>query len=331
MKNTKIRRAALAVTLVMLTALTLSGCKPSKKSVEKSSWYKELKKENKSLKKKLDSYENRIEKEDNMSEDDRRARDYLDKIARDRVNKLEIGYADNMEGGEFLTDNQAAFCMSTAIADRADLCSLYTPEEIEEMYGPGYEYILYDENNAVYEIMVYEGDYVVFTDLPDRVYYSYDASALGEAMLHFKNGYPDSNLLHRLADTPFITDKDDNYYDNRTARQVANQIDRMDKEKTSRKDAVRYWGKSKKGTSYQFFHHGNKMKITVYDEFISIRNMDDKITWYKASAEDIDTIKSFFADSKNPGKTTKKAKEEDSDSEKNHYEDMNTESSEEDS
>ena len=330
MKKTRIRRTAGILAMVILTALTLSGCKPSKKSVEKSSWYKELKKENKSLKKKLDSYENRIEKEDNLSEDERRARDYLARIARDRINKLEVGYSDNMEGGEFLTDNQAAFSMSTAIADRADLCSLYTPEEIEKMYGPGYEYILYDEDNAVYEIMVYEGDYVVFTDLPNRVYYSYDASALGEALLHYKNGYPDSNLLHRLADTPFITDKDDNYYDNRTARKVANQIYHMDKEKTSRKDAVKYWGKSKKGTSYQFYHHGNQMKITVYDEFISIRNMDDNVTWYKASAEDIKVIKDAFADSKNPGKTSKKGKKS-INSDKNHYEEMSTDSSEGDS
>lgn len=64
--------------------------------------------------------------------------------------------------------------------------------------------------NAVYEIMIFGGNYIVFTDLPNNVYYAYNASAIGDAFLHFKNGYPNSKLFHRMADTPLITNTEEN-------------------------------------------------------------------------------------------------------------------------
>ena len=104
--------------------------------------------------------------------------------------------------------------------------------------------LVYDEDNACYEIMVYAGNYVVFLDLPDRVYYAYDASALGEAFLHYKEGYPNSKLLHRFADSPLITDAKGNYYDRTTAYKTANAIDRMEKEQTDKKKAEKELGHS---------------------------------------------------------------------------------------
>ena len=322
-----IKGRMLILALALLTAAGLPGCSPSRKKVEKSKYYKELKEENKALKKEIKSLESKVEKENNISEDARRARDYLDKIARDHVIKMEIGYADNMEGGELIADKEAVFSMATSIAQKADECTKYTADQVAALYGPGYEYILYDEDNACYEIMVYGGNYVVFLDLPDRVYYAYDASALGEAFLHYRKGYPNSKLLHRFADTPFITDSDHNYYDRRTAYQAANQIDRMDKEVSSRKKAKKYWGKSKKGKSYTFYHHGNTMKMTLYDIFVRLENMDGKVTWYKASASDIDKIRTIFKTGKNPGKASDVASgsTEDEAGDKTHYEEMETE------
>ena len=314
-------RTALCFGLVLILISSLCGCQPSKKKVLNSSYYKELKKENKKLKKQLKEMEGKVEKENNISEDTRRAEDYLDRIARDRIIKMEIGYADNMEGGEFITDNTAAFSMATAIAVRADECSRYTAKEVEDLYGPGYEYILYDEDNACYEVKVFDGNYVIFLDLPDRVYYAYDACALGEAFLHYKEGYPNSKLLHRFADSPFITDTAGNYYDRRTAYKAANAIDRMEKEPTEKKKAVKDWGKNKKGKTYTFYHHGNTMKMTLYDKYVRLENMDEKATWYKASEEDINKIRDIFKKNKNPGKgESHNNNQEDSDEQPQHDE-----------
>lgn len=321
----KNRRLISVLLLSLILTLSLTGCEPSKKKVVNSKYYKELKKKNKELKKQIKELEGEVEQENNISEDTKRAEDYLERIGRDRVIKMEVGYADNMEGGEFITDNEAAFSMATAIALRADKCTKYSADQIKKMYGPGYEYILYDEDNACYEIMVYAGNYVVFLDMPDRVYYAYDASALGEAFLHYKEGYPNSKLLHRLADSPLITDSKNNYYDRTTAYKAANAIDRMEKEKTDKKAAMKDWGKSKKGRTWTFYHHGNTMTITLYDRYIRLENMDEKAEWYKASEEDVNKVKEIFEEGKNPGKEEKDASDKDKNSkEQTHEEEMDT-------
>lgn len=298
--------AVLIITIVLVFSLT--GCKASKKKVLSSSYYKELKKENKKLKKENKSLKSKVDAENDITEDEQRAIDYLEKISRDHLVKLEVGYADRMEASEFVED-EAVFSLATAIASRADKTTKYTPDEISEKYGPGYEYILYDEDNAIYEIMVFGGNYIVFTDLPNNVYYAYNASAIGDAFLHYKDGYPNSTLFHRLAETPLITSDKGNCYENDVAFSVANYIDRMDKKKSNEARAKKKWGKKaakklSKGREYTFYHHGNTMKLTVYDEYYTITNMDGKTSWYHAPKESVAKLKEFF-------KVKKESKESD--------------------
>ena len=158
------RRSKYVVLLISLVLIfSLTGCKASKKKVLESSYYKELQKENKKLKKQNKSLKSKVDAENDMTEDEQRASDYLEKISRDHLVKLEVGYADNMDGSEFI-EEEAVFSLATIIASRADKTTKYTPDEVKEKYGPGYEYILYDEDNAIYEIMVYGGNYIVFTN-----------------------------------------------------------------------------------------------------------------------------------------------------------------------
>lgn len=297
----KRRKLLMVAGCCLLAICSITGCKPSKKKIVSSTYYKELRKEKEKLEKENKQLKKEVEAQDEPSADEKRAEDYLDKIMRDRLIKLEIGYADNMDGSEFV-ENTAAFAMATAIAKRADLTVKYTPEEVEEKFGPGYEYILYDEDNAIYEIFVYGGNYVVFTDLPNNVYYAQNASVLGEAFLHYKDGYPDSTLLHRLADAALIIDGADICYENDTASAAAILINNMDKTKSSRKEARQEWkedtGKKKnfvpKSSAYTFYHHGNTMRLTVYDKYIRIENMDGKKTWFRTEKEAVDELKAVF-------------------------------------
>lgn len=292
------RRIYAVLILSIVLVLSLTGCKASKKKVLSSSYYKELKKENKKLKKENKSLKSKVDAENDMTEDEQRASDYLEKISRDHLVKLEVGYADNMNGSEFVED-EAVFSLATSIALRADKTTKYTPEEVKEKYGPGYEYILYDEDNAVYEIMIFGGNYIVFTDLPNNVYYAYNASAIGDAFLHFKNGYPNSKLFHRMADTPLITNTDGKCYENEVAFSVANYIDQMNKKKSNEARAKKKWGKqaAKKignGKEYTFYHHGNTMKLVIYDEYFTITNMNGKTVWYHAEKEAVIKMKNIF-------------------------------------
>ena len=290
------RYVVLLMSLVLIFSLT--GCKASKKKVLESSYYKELQKENKKLKKENKTLKSKVDAENDMTEDEQRASDYLEKISRDHLVKLEVGYADNMDGSEFV-EEEAVFSLATTIASRADKTTKYTPDEVKEKYGPGYEYILYDEDNAVYEIMVYGGNYIVFTDLPNNVYYAYNASAIGDAFLHFRNGYPNSKLFHRLADAPLIVNDKGRCYENEVASSVATYIDQMSKKKSNEARAKKKWGKKaakkiSKGRTYTFYHHGNTMKLVVYDEYFTITNMNGKTVWYHAEKAAITKLKDLF-------------------------------------
>ncbi len=292
------KNIGIALIISLVIALSLTGCKPSKKKVLASSYYKELKKENKKLKQENKSLKSKVDAENDMTEDEQRASDYLEKISRDHLVKLEVGYADNMDGSEFV-EEEAVFSLATSIAARADKTTKYTPDEVKQKYGPGYEYILYDEDNAIYEIMVYGGNYIVFTDLPNNVYYAYNASAIGDAFLHYKNGYPNSRLFHRLADAPLIINDKGRCYENEVASSVATYIDQMSKKKSNEARAKKKWGKKaarklSKGRTYTFYHHGNTMKLVVYDEYFTITNMNGKSVWYHAEKEAVVKLKDIF-------------------------------------
>lgn len=317
--------AFFVVATAMVFALT--GCKASKKKVLESTYYKELKKENNKLKKENKALQSKVDAENDVTEEEQRSSDYLEKITRDTLVKLEVGYADDMESSTFVED-KAVFSAATAIAERADRTTKYTPEEVEKLYGPGYEYILYDEDNAVYEVMVYGGNYVVFTDLPNNVYYVYNASEIGDAFVHFKNGYPNSKLMHRLADTPLITSKTGKYYENDVAFSAANFIDQMSKKKSTEARAKKKWGKKtakklKNGKSYTFYHHGNTMNVTIYDEYFSIRNMNGKTTWYHAEKATVKKLKNIFK-TKKTSSDTGSEKDDESDTAQEHYDEIET-------
>ncbi|MBR0410948.1 MAG: hypothetical protein IJI25_08100 [Eubacterium sp.] len=341
MMRNSIRRLCIMIFACLVISAALTGCKPSKKKVQSSGYYKELNKKYKKVKKENEKLKKELAERDAPSENGQRASDYLAKIVRDRIISIEVGNADNMRGGELIQD-EVLFSAATAIAKRADLTSRYTPEQVKEKYGPGYEYILYDEDNAVYEIMVYGGNYVVFTDLPNNVYYAYNAGALGDALIQYRNGYPYSRLLHRLADSVLIKD-DKNCYENDSAVRAANYIRNMGREKSSRKKADKVWleeykKKNKKedpqpsdyepeGKAYTFYHHGNVMVMTLYDRFICIKDMDEKETWYMVEKEDIGELKKVF---QVPGEETsadgKEGEESSGEEKKSHEKEIEEES-----
>ena len=331
MKKTRIW---LIFLLSLFLILCLGGCKPSKKKVESSSYYKTLQKKYDKLDKENKKLKKQVEKNNNVSSDEQMAQSYLEKIARDSLIKLEVGYMENMDDAEVI-DEKAAFSYVTELVKGADRTTRYTPEEIEELYAPGYEYILFDENNAVYEMLVYQGDYVVFRDLPDYVFYVKSAQALGDAFMPYRHGYPESKLLHRLADSPLARDRDHHYFDNNVIQEAAIALNKMEKEKSSRDKATAFWKQKKKknmekkASEYIFYHHSNQMKMTLYDCFVRIENVDGIPVWFRASENDVNKIKEIFQSDYQKRKKQADKKKDSDDTDKFHYEDMESESGKE--
>jgi hypothetical protein len=75
----------------------------------------------------------------------------------------------------------------------------------------------------------------------------------------------------------------------------------MDKKRVSNKKKL---PDPSKGKAYTFYHHGNRMILTVYDKYICIKNMDEKEYWYRVDPKDTEALKKQFhvpEDEKIPG------------------------------
>ena len=107
------KKTVLAAALLAAALGSVTGCEPSERKVLESPYYKEVQEENEKLKKQVEELEAEAS-DDAPTVDEERAADYLDKIARDSLVRLEVGYADNMEGSEFV-DNEAAFSFATLL------------------------------------------------------------------------------------------------------------------------------------------------------------------------------------------------------------------------
>lgn len=293
MKN---RKYTALIILCMLSVFILAGCKVSEDEVKESEYYQQLKKSYDELKKEKEELTEKLEAAEKPSVDDERAKAYFEKIVRDTMSRVEIGYADDMEESVFAED-KAALIFVNELANRADPTAHYTVEELDKKKDKKYQYVFYDEDNSVYEMTVYEGDYVVFPDLPKKVFYIENASALGEAFLGYRIKYPESNLFHRMADTPFVSNQIGKYYENEVAVSIASYIHKIDKKKSSEDAAKKYWKEKKKNPSlheYSFYHHGNVMKLGLYDSYLYIKNVDGKNVWYQVTSDNIKTIRGYF-------------------------------------
>ena len=332
-------RILMIIAVLILAMVCMSGCKPSKKKVESSKYYKELSKKYNKIKKENEKLQKASDSQEKVSEAEKRAEKYLAKIARDSLVKMEVGFADDMDESVFI-EQDGLFVLGTRIGELANRTTKYNPEALIEKFEPVYQYILYDEDNAVYEIMVYESDYVLFSDLPNYVYYVPGACVMGDAFLRYRSPYPASNLFHRMADSPIMTDSKGRCYGQAVSLKTANYINRMKKEKSSREKAEKEW-KKKKGISadqevdpadiepesktYTYYSHGNKLYMTMYDKYISILNVDGNRIWYKVSEKDIDGIKDILRAERKTHKE-KQSSKADSSTEESHSKEIEEES-----
>ena len=308
----KKRRMTAFVLLSLLMIFSLSGCKVSKKKVEKSSYYQELLKKYEQLQEQNKELQEESENQEKISEAEEKAQEraekFLTKIERDQLVKMEIGYADSMEDS-LAIDQASLLDIATDLAKKADLTSKYTPDQLSEEQELLYEYVLYDENNAIYELMIYEEDYVVFSDLPNDVYYIPTASALGDAFLKNRIDYPSSTTLHLMADSSLMADSKNRIYTHDLAVETAVYIRQMKKDKTSRKKVEEVWKKDAgfdgndeadiydyepDSMTYEYYNHGDTLKLIMYERYFCLKNADGDESWYKADKAEIQGIKDIL-------------------------------------
>ena len=294
------------MTLLLLFAFPamLTGCQKelTKEEVEETEFYQELVKENKELKNNIDALEEEInvfskelvqlkkQNENQQSETDgnKHAADYFKKLKKSSLTMAEIGYTDDYCNPVYIRNKAVTGLISSMMA-KADLTVNYTPEKLKDEMGAGYSYILYEEDNTVFEMEVYAEGYVVFSDLPGQVYYVRDADILGKAYLVRKGSYPNSGLLHRMADSSLVISGENKAWKQETCLLAANYIDSMEKEEAEQGNG------QKKTKEYVFYSHGNHMSLTLYESEFSITAWDGEISWFQGTEEQLKEMKDIFS------------------------------------
>lgn len=284
----KKRQALIAGVLLATLSISVTGCKkePTQEEIEKSEYYTDLLSQYNKVKKQNKKLEAALEEATAENPEDIEVEALLDKVSRDSLIKVEVAYGDTTTGSVF-TENKGVLAFANALASSADVVDIYTPDDIRLNYEQRYTYTLYDEDNSVFELEVYDGDYVIFKDLPERVFYVYEARRFGDAFLERREYYPTLSARAKMAESSIIV-RGEKAYDSKTAYQVVSYINSMEKETISGKNIKEL------KTNYLFYYHGEVLTLGIGKKVIMIQDSEKK-TFYKTDEETVKGLKNIFS------------------------------------
>lgn len=296
MKRKFTKRAGLYSLLfcgILFTAVDLTGCQEkelTKEEVTETSYYKSLKKKYDNLKKEKEDLEEQLKEATKADPDDKRATTYLKKLQKDSLIKLEVAPASNPSDNSFYSQ-EAILKSATNLIKKADLTFNYTPDTLKEDYKSKYIYTLYDEDNSVFEITVYEGNYIVFSDLPHKVYYCYNADSIGNAFVKSEKDRLELPLLYRLANSPIVlVGEGETLHTTPVIQKFGQLFDEMEKEEMEENTQET----EKKQATYTFYESGERIVLTMYQTQISIVEEDGKAIWYRIDEKNIEKIRKIL-------------------------------------
>lgn len=284
---------------VMGAISMVSGCKkePSQEEVEQSKYYVELLSQYNKIKKEKKKLSDKLAEATAEKPEDKETKALLDKILRDSLVKMEIAYG--VEGEEsFFTENKGILKLAKQLAENVDVVENVVPADIRLEHIHQYTYTLYDEDNSVFELEIYDGNYVVFKDLPTRVFYIYKANRFGRAFLERNVDYPAQSILLKMIESPFVI-KGKKVYENDTAYQLSSIIYEVNKKKVDSKKI-----KKPIKDDYYFYYYGEKITLGLGEKTIKIKDKNETI-YYKVGKDVIEQLKKIVE----PEKENKKEKQ----------------------
>lgn len=281
------KKAAVILGLVLL-CFSLNGCQkePTKEEIEASQYYIDLQNQYTKLEKKNKKLNEKLVAASEKSPEETEIENLLDKIGRDSLIKMEVAYGDTSSGSVF-TDHKGVLTLANKLAESATLVTRFTVDDIVLNHGNTYNYVLYDEDNSVFELMVFDGDYVIFKDLPEKVFHCYGANSFGQAYLARRNFYPKESLYLKMIESQIAVNGEKAYRNNIVYR-VVSYLNTMDKKSIKEKKV-----KDKIKTTYIFYNHADTITLGLGKKTIHIVGMD-KDLWYTVNSADIKKIKEIF-------------------------------------
>lgn len=281
MKNKKVILGA----AFLAATVFIAGCgkkELTKEEVKNSEYYKQLQVQLKESKETVDELKEQLAIANEKTPKEKELDSLIEKLSRDSFIKFEI----SNEKETVFVEEKGVYSLANDMALSAAQITRYSVDDIKLNYGKAYQYVLYDEDNSIFEIEVYHGDFIVFEDYPDMVFYSPGAGAIGDAYIKQSDSMPAYNPFQIMTLSQLVTENNKCYFGNK-AKALGQAIFSMSKKRVKEESIEENDKKVKK--QYIFHYYGKTVNCNLYSSYIEIIN-DNKNIWYQVSNEDIKGI-----------------------------------------
>ena len=281
MKNKKVILGA----AFLAATVFIAGCgkkELTKEEVKNSEYYKQLQVQLKESKETVDELKEQLAIANEKTPKEKELDSLIEKLSRDSFIKFEI----SNEKETVFVEEKGVYSLANDMALSAAQITRYSVDDIKLNYGKAYHYVLYDEDNSIFEIDVYHGDFIVFEDYPDMVFYSPGAGTIGDAYIKQSDSMPDYNSFQIMTLSQLVTENNKCYFGNK-AKALGQAIFSMSKKRVKEESIEENDKKVKK--QYIFHYYGKTVNCNLYSSYIEIID-DNKNIWYQVSNEDIKGI-----------------------------------------
>lgn len=274
--------------VILLLFASLSGCgrKISKEEVQESEYYIALQKKYNNLKKKNNTLKKQLEQAQAKSPDEERVNEVFESLNRNSLVKVEVSYGSK-DSDSYVSSNAGMLKMAVEFTNNANLITGLDVDKIKLKHDLLYRYYFYDEDNATYEIDIYEGDFVVFFDLPDQVFQVPNASDLGAGFLKPLNYRPQKGFYVTMSEATVLLYKD-KVLNKKNVLKAVEYLDSMNKTKTKKNV------KTKITRKYEFYSAGELIELGIGANAIHLQGMG-KDLWYQVSKEDSQKLREIMS------------------------------------
>ena len=269
----------------MLNCFT--GCEKeiTTEDITASEEYQKLDTQYASLERKYEKLKSQLaEQKTTEQESNSQATEYFNKIKKSVFVKVRYGHLKGNNSHEISENKSLCKWLKKSLGASVELSNVNADEFTAEQ-EPVYSYILYNEDNTVCECSIYKNDYVIFSELPDTVYYVADITRLGDAA--FVNEEllkaPKQSVYSDLYDSRIVF-QGERLLTIEEGRMVASafyqghfkelKTEPMDVEEDSIQE-------------YRFMYNGTTYKLKLYKQYISLQKDSEERVWYIAAKEDI--------------------------------------------
>lgn len=279
--------------LILSVLFCFSGCekKLTKEEIQRTEEYKDLKTKYSQLQRKYDKLKSTAKATEDATSSDavdvETEKSYFTHIK--KSNYVKVRYELCGENASYEVSDNASLCkwLKKQVQKAARVDSLKA-EDLTQEEGPRYSYHLYNEDNSVCAFQVYRDNYVIFSDLPQSVYYVNDVSRIVEGSLHVTDSKlrPKQSLFSDLFHSQLVF-QNNVLLSREDGQKVAGTFYNIKHKKLSEKPAD---VESVSQAEYIFKCDGDTNVMEVYDRYFSITRQDQSVIWYRSTKEDVKTF-----------------------------------------